>query len=98
LPLHSLFPYTTLFRSDDVRQPEGDLVGDRGRTLHRLGEVGEESCHLLCRLQVPLRVRQEPPSRFGEGEALLNAPQEVVERLALADRKSTRLNSSHQII
>src|SRR5258708_16586886 len=60
-PRSTLFPYTTLFRSDTL-----EVVAERQQ----------------CRLDVPRR--HEKPTAMG---------------LAMgADRKSTRLNSSHQII
>src|SRR2546427_4515457 len=61
-PRSTLFPYTTLFRSEDARRPEGDRdVGGR-------------------------RVARERRGRARLGLA------------ARADRKSTRLNSSHSQI
>src|SRR5258708_21561132 len=69
-PRSTLFPYTTLFRSelDDLLQL---LLG-----LVDAGHVLERDLLLLGREQLRLRL--------AEGERL--------------DRKSTRLNSSHQII
>src|SRR5258708_15007423 len=65
-PRSTLFPYTTLFRSLFLREPDAG-IGDRDRDL---GEAVAE--------------------RFGPGVQHHAA--------ALGDRKSTRLNSSHQII
>src|SRR3712207_7772625 len=62
-PRSTLFPYTTLFRSDGQRPAQA-----RGRVVPRLGPG----------LLVPLRGRQH-----------------LRQALRLADRKSTRLNSSH---
>src|SRR5438552_12714742 len=65
-PRSTLFPYTTLFRSRQLRHDRGDLP------LHPL----------------PQRVGEDAP------EARLGVRGQEVRR----DRKSTRLNSSHQII
>src|SRR5688572_32063267 len=66
-PRSTLFPYTTLFRSVDVRFPR---EGDVGRLV-----VGA--------LHEPDRGRKS---------------QQALEILGRADRKSTRLNSSHSQI
>src|SRR5258708_23555193 len=70
-PRSTLFPYTTLFRSDRVGGED-----DPGRRVLRAAES-------------PFRGRGGDPGRFGRirGRAV-----------AQGDRKSTRLNSSHQII
>src|SRR5947208_10222301 len=71
-PTSTLFPYTTLFRSDPPRRGRsagGDPSERRGRRRRR-------------GLWPPIRTR---PVRECEAEAK-------------EDRKSTRLNSSHQII
>src|SRR3712207_7735298 len=72
-PRSTLFPYTTLFRSDAVAvlRPGLCATGLVGGRLRR------------CRRGVPRRT----PPRAAPG--LLSA------RLVRADRKSTRLNSSH---
>src|SRR5258708_24625398 len=73
-PRSTLFPYTTLFRSESgeavgCAAAGGDAVGDRGRSGHA-DRAGAR--------------RVDPPG--GAGRAISQ------------DRKSTRLNSSHQII
>src|SRR5258708_19338411 len=79
-PRSTLFPYTTLFRSDRVaqeREPRGTVS---------------------CR---PLPARKRPqrrnPNAFGSTPALTATLGSLASRQR-ADRKSTRLNSSHQII
>src|SRR5258708_17434023 len=70
-PRSTLFPYTTLFRSQaDGEEPEAPRGAQRGRREGRLGQAG-------------------PAGRPSRGRL---AP------TGLLDRKSTRLNSSHQII
>src|SRR5438445_7642365 len=68
-PRSTLFPYTTLFRSDvcrlQVAVHDAAVVG----RLHGRGQRGHQSSRLACRLRRPCQL--------------------------LADRKSTRLNSSH---
>src|SRR5258708_21456834 len=69
-PRSTLFPYTTLFRSEITV------------VRHRLGE--------------PLQ-----PLRFGDEEAGVGHAERIEQHFPLdleQDRKSTRLNSSHQII
>src|SRR5207249_10923596 len=81
-PTSTLFPYTTLFRSDDllVVRP----------FLHQVGAVGEDISGLDPLVPVLLdRVLAQRHQRPGRGQH-----QEVGGRL-LQDRKSTRLNSSH---
>src|SRR5438552_15024616 len=65
----TLFPYTTLFRSDDVHS--------RGivKSLNDSSRQFQKGNHA--------------PLEFGHGQR---------QRLVQGDRKSTRLNSSHQII
>src|SRR3712207_7892089 len=80
-PRSTLFPYTTLFRSqpavgeDDLRRP-----GDR--VQHPEQDVLAADVVVLEQQRLPQRELQH----------LLRAP---VERDVPADRKSTRLNSSH---
>src|SRR3712207_8829701 len=68
-PRSTLFPYTTLFRSDTGRRQEHQLgVGHRGADLTGALQVDLEQHRLTLR---------QPTLHLG------------------ADRKSTRLNSSH---
>src|SRR5256885_8249132 len=81
-PRSTLFPYTTLFRSEPV--PQVDLRQRRLRTTHLGCPPGPRRC----------RRGGPPPRRVvgrGEGQA-----QEAGVRVV--DRKSTRLNSSHLVI
>src|SRR5947209_685086 len=80
-PISTLFPYTTLFRSDDVVGMDGGehemagqrrLHGDRGRLF-----ITDLADHDLVGI-----VAEDGAQSAGEGQSLL-------------DRKSTRLNSSH---
>src|SRR5258708_10347000 len=74
-PRSTLFPYTTLFRSDGLERL-GQYLGNSGRDL---------------RGGMPHPIDHEPNLRIREiGDR--------VARQRPADRKSTRLNSSHQII
>src|SRR5205807_9389494 len=85
-PISTLFPYTTLFRSEQVAclHAPPDLAldlrgtGQAGRGVHghvprRAGEQTVQPAHLLGRLEQ-------------RGDHLIR------------DRKSTRLNSSHLVI
>src|SRR5258708_22201717 len=78
-PRSTLFPYTTLFRSDRLH----------GAREHRRGDTASALAHHLpVRPRARVRLLVRP------------AAHDAVRRLAPADvdRKSTRLNSSHQII
>src|SRR3712207_7700391 len=83
-PRSTLFPYTTLFRSDhhDV-EPVADL-------RHELGQVVEHPRALE-------RVDAGPQRRVAEVVLLSRADESGARRLLAVDRdrKSTRLNSSH---
>src|SRR3712207_8331162 len=89
-PRSTLFPYTTLFRSRAQRDSAGYLCGAAtGSPFHR---------PLGGRHRVPLPLSAE--DHRAEAAALfLAAPQIRLRRSAYAatpaDRKSTRLNSSH---
>src|SRR3712207_8582897 len=84
-PRSTLFPYTTLFRSD---------VEDAGRPGLRAAE--REAVPLVLDLDHPTGVHQvvgrveDAPAHELTGDALVR---ELV--VGPADRKSTRLNSSH---
>src|SRR5207244_12190983 len=96
LPRSSLFPYTTLFRSRHLE-----------RRSHRIRNSGEERVPPLEGARRPLAPvgitgggrRRESLADGAAGERRLVArPGEGVRQLQGRDRKSTRLNSSHQII
>src|SRR3712207_7469310 len=80
-PRSTLFPYTTLFRSQSAPVVAGDRVGERhvvGRDLQR----------------AVTRVAQQQHVVDGEGEQVGGGDGQRREADA-EDRKSTRLNSSH---
>src|SRR3712207_6877330 len=79
-PRSTLFPYTTLFRSDLVERRERGRV-DRGAARVEEQLVGEQA-------------DLEAAERHG-GRHLLAEPGLLHEAVDAADRKSTRLNSSH---
>src|SRR5207244_7498036 len=89
----TLFPYTTLFRSEgaDVKfiEQQSTVVSEAPPALGSLwafySSAGrQESDNTLVRIAVAMRAH-------GRGGSLLVVPRN-------SDRKSTRLNSSHQII
>src|SRR3712207_7117330 len=84
-PRSTLFPYTTLFRSEQVVEVVvrvQDLVRGGGVDLPQVQPVVEEGVD-----EPPgLRVVQQPLGLVAEGVRIVQRP---------ADRKSTRLNSSH---
>src|SRR5206468_10904522 len=86
-PTSTLFPYTTLFRSGDDAIFEGLLLG-RGMRSFGSGEE-EEALGVLAEL-----AGEDAETAGGVAPALGNLP----DREALEDRKSTRLNSSHDQI
>src|SRR2546421_3887133 len=80
-PRSTLFPYTTLFRSDEYRGP-GIPAGHRGVAWH-------------CTFRDPERTLREAEVK----EALARGLAALEEELGVRrDRKSTRLNSSHDQI
>src|SRR3546814_5601205 len=99
----TLFPYTTLFRSNDVGQ-HPVLGGDR--SLHRVDEVGDQiGAALVIGLDVgPARIyvlfrgrdRIDPAGAHGHRRGEHDSGT-VFHALSSSspDRKSTRLNSSH---
>src|SRR3712207_8797904 len=83
-PRSTLFPYTTLFRSDHPHQLLGQV---------ELDDAGDRA-----RQELPVVADQHDARTVAgdEGLQLLETGQvEVVGRLVEQDRKSTRLNSSH---
>src|SRR5258708_29734493 len=76
-PRSTLFPYTTLFRSEEHTSELQAEDGIRDDLV-----IGVQTCAL----------------RSEEHTSELQSPDHLVCRLLLGDRKSTRLNSSHQII
>src|SRR5207244_12634689 len=83
-PRHTLFPYTTLFRSHREQQVERHL----GRGV---------------RQRVPVGFMEQPLQEFDRGQLPATGQRDRgasggLRRDTWLDRKSTRLNSSHQII
>src|SRR2546427_5041529 len=84
-PRSTLFPYTTLFRSQPVTQAAAEFGFSRPSFYQAQAVFEAEG--------LPGLVPQRPgPKRAHKLSA------EVVDRLEQADRKSTRLNSSHSQI
>src|SRR5690606_40833472 len=79
-PISTLFPYTTLFRS------QHDVAGVPAERVHLLAAHRQER----RRLKVGAVARPGTQRRSGEGD--VHRP--AIRRRA-GDRKSTRLNSSH---
>src|SRR5256885_7112440 len=98
-PRSTLFPYTTLFRSEFKRQLGRDRVKTMAGGFSQLGLVEmtrkrtrESLAHMLC---------ESCPVCQGKGhvKTVRSVCYEVLrEILREADRKSTRLNSSHLVI
>src|SRR5207244_13306996 len=94
-PAISLLPYTTLFRSK--YQDRADLAPAMGRWMARAGqELLDEADWLI---PVPLHWRRAWHRRYNQSGALARAiERQSGVKVRGEDRKSTRLNSSHQII
>src|SRR5690606_39337513 len=86
-PTSSPFPYTTLFRSEHGAKDL--LLGDGriGKDVDKHRRFDE----VTLRVQLALR-RSAPRDEASLSFADLNVPEDL---FPLADRKSTRLNSSH---
>src|SRR3712207_7886035 len=82
-PRSTLFPYTTLFRSDDV-----EIVACSDLVLERAEAQAEA-------YGVPKACSPEELLADEEVEIVLNLTVPVVHAEVSLDRKSTRLNSSH---
>src|SRR3546814_20221616 len=94
----TLFPYTTLFRSDRSEPPERArrivaggrswvVVAGQHRCAFRLASEGDDGASVDCGLVGP-QVRLDD-DRIGEDRLWLAGRDDS------SDRKSTRLNSSH---
>src|SRR5258708_30760808 len=87
-PRSTLCPYTTLFRSVEA---DGELAsGKLGRIAH------ETELDAIAPDRAPRRHRHARLA--AEGDRLIGALDQRWSRAPIRDRKSTRLNSSHQII
>src|SRR3546814_20162901 len=78
----TLFPYTTLFRSETIANADRRAAIGFGRVGRSSGTAERDHLHRLSER------RAEPPTRAGNAWAR-------AARAARGDRKSTRLNSSH---
>src|SRR5256885_12041113 len=90
-PRSTLFPYTTLFRSErkrDAPEVDREMADDRGADEDAGGDADEPR----GRQAPPPAVRVQPEHDRGREPAPEDA-QEIP-----PDRKSTRLNSSHLVI
>src|SRR3712207_8994506 len=85
-PRSTLFPYTTLFRSDLLQQEAGVLVGERVVLEAAVG-----------RLELPAVLRPLALLRRRVLHRVVAGVDEDLDRHR-QDRKSTRLNSSHAYI
>src|SRR4051794_41304436 len=85
-PRSPLFPYTTLFRSGVITGGSGNLLGDGSVRGVRYGAIGGGFRNAA----------QRDFSVIGGGT--LNSASADDREVALRDRKSTRLNSSHPSI
>src|SRR5689334_23519987 len=92
-PRSTLFPYTTLFRSDDKA-----LSGSRQQLQSATPEQDRNACVVADPTGTPLNIRTSPNGkivgRIGNGERVRISDQTIED----GDRKSTRLNSSHSSI
>src|SRR5256885_9996441 len=87
-PRSTLFPYTTLFRSDRVgRREQNVLAGGGGNAQFAVRVLA----HLLTFPVGRPAKRQEVPQRAHPVAA-------EAQHVGATDRKSTRLNSSHLVI
>src|SRR2546425_9504443 len=94
-PRSTLFPYTTLFRSPDVRaaldgleaRGRASLLEEAADRLDLLQDLGDELARALV---------ERPPAQASDGDAIRAGYDHQLDELKDArDRKSTRLNSSH---
>src|SRR5688572_31801049 len=90
-PRSTLFPYTTLFRSQAG-------IEDRRERLDAVDETGAGLADEAGRVECPRGAAFQPVMLRDEGTALLGRPLGVVPAGRDQDRKSTRLNSSHSQI
>src|SRR3712207_7430309 len=84
-PRSTLFPYTTLFRSDRVDQV---VPGRQPGEQRRDGDARRRDRHDDSRQRADLAVAVDE-------RRLLDLARDRLERADQEDRKSTRLNSSH---
>src|SRR5439155_26593931 len=95
-PPSTLFPYTTLFRSDLCQWKNLHVVDHRGlrsKTSGRIAKRFDERARGKTASLFPQSSRQERLRDFAEGDVEGHEDTKTLE-----DRKSTRLNSSHVAI
>src|SRR5256885_6565931 len=90
-PRSTLFPYTTLFRSDAVPESRDPDRGDASERLRGARGAGVD------RSENPLQQHAGVEGRAFAGMRG-RAMRDLRDRLRHLDRKSTRLNSSHLVI
>src|SRR5258708_32031949 len=83
-PRSTLFPYTTLFRSSRAKIPEEQSMSSESESESARRAREEWERKELCRF-----VERQPESQNRQSSLRSHSSR---------DRKSTRLNSSHQII
>src|SRR3712207_9166344 len=90
-PRSTLFPYTTLFRSDEMKKSGWYYkVWQSFAVLLPVRSVGVQGDERTYDFTCALRIVE---SQDGMTADWVKLPYEILERIA--DRKSTRLNSSH---
>src|SRR2546426_12431899 len=93
-PRSTLFPYTTLFRSRERLHPLRHRLDRREPARqHRERRIDEEADELGLAGRARERRDERPEADAGQHAARAGGEQE-----RRADRKSTRLNSSHLVI
>src|SRR5437762_11471497 len=96
-PRSTLFPYTTLFRSGDQRNPEGESVGKRRPNLSvprvcllRVSPIPSDSSELgLAGRLKGFIFKQRDSERSEEHTSELQSPMYLVCRLLLEKKKIT---------
>ena len=100
-PRFTLFPYTTLFRSQGARdaaqilQEREAALAELTEDVARLAARHQSAQRLLEDGQVTLARSQADAARAGDAVA---GAKTALAQASDADRKSTRLNSSHVVI
>src|SRR5207244_12269326 len=95
-PTSTLFPYTTLFRSPRRRSDHG-VPRREGRGLRR-DRAPDRDAAVLLPPRVPVLGSEGDRGRALHGHGGRADGRPPGARAQSSDRKSTRLNSSHQII
>src|SRR2546430_12176531 len=94
-PRSTLFPYTTLFRSDQLMSQLrrfGSVTVPNGHIHQIVQKVeGNMTFHTARSTAYP-----QPTAGTGAGPGPLKVPRDQLPRMLGLDRQSTRLNSSHR--